>query len=416
MEPRRALLIIRQVLEGLAAAHAVGAIHGDVTPEHIVITPGLGDERVKLTDFGVAALTGAMRAGDPVYCAPEAAFGRVDGRADLYAAGAVLFELLTGHPPFFADDANALRRLHAYAPMQTLKQRVPDLAFADQLEPVVSTALAKGRDARYQTAGDMIAALDPVLQAIEEAAAAPREAASERRRKPNDSLLLLAKDLMPSSSGAGPVEPLVPVNVAREVPELPWPSRARMAVSRAVSRVRALPQKQRRLLAAGGAGLVLVLVVALVTCGGKTKPIATARGDGRADLTRASAALAAGDERDAMVAYESALAARVAFVTDPQVIADVGRLTSSKDRDIRQRALVLAEDHGFAAEIDRVPSWMLDLEQASSCDERRAAIVRLADAADKRALPALRKAEAHKCVKRDAADAIVRITKPEKTR
>jgi serine/threonine-protein kinase len=61
MDARRALLIVRQVLEALAAAHAVGAIHGDVNPQHILITPGLGDDRVKLIDFGVAALTGAMR-------------------------------------------------------------------------------------------------------------------------------------------------------------------------------------------------------------------------------------------------------------------------------------------------------------------------------------------------------------------
>ena len=70
-----------------------------------------------------------------------------------------LYDLLTGHPPFFADDANALRRLHAYAPIQRLEQRVPDLPFVDLLEPIVGRALAKKRDARFQSAGEMIAAL-----------------------------------------------------------------------------------------------------------------------------------------------------------------------------------------------------------------------------------------------------------------
>src|SRR5690606_32947040 len=128
------------------------------------------------------------------------------------------FELLTGRPPFFADDPSALRRLHAYAPVQTLTQRTLGASFPDELEHVVATALAKKRDARFQSAADMIAALDPALQVIEktaEAAEAPRpEEHAERRRIPNDSLFTLAKDLMPKQSPTGPAtELLVPLNV-----------------------------------------------------------------------------------------------------------------------------------------------------------------------------------------------------------
>lgn len=280
LDQRRALLIIRQVLEQLAAAHAVGEIHGDVTPETIIILPGLGDDRVELGGLGAATRTGATRPGNPVYSAPESALGGIDARADIYAVGAVLFELLTGRPPFFADDANALRRLHAYAPVQTLTQRSPGESFPETLEKVVATALAKKRDARYSSATDMIAELDPVLEAIEAAQEAPPV---ERRRIPNDSLLVLAKGLMPQPKPtANPAnELLVPVNVERTVPVLPWPTRAGMAVRRWLGRARPIAAKlgltklgltklgprQRRILAWAAASLVLVLVIAMVTCG-----------------------------------------------------------------------------------------------------------------------------------------------------
>jgi serine/threonine protein kinase len=260
LDPRRALLIIRQVLQALAEIHARGGVHGDVKPENIRILPGLGETRIEL-------VLASTLAGDPVYRAPEAALGGIDALGDIYATGAVLFDLLTAHPPFFADDPEALRRLHAYAPMQKLEQRVPDLEFADLLEPIVATALEKKRDARYQSAKDMIAALDPALQAIEEAAARPAGGA-ERRRKPNDSLLLLAKDLMPRAQDRTS-EPLVPANVAREVPKLSLTSRAELRARKVMARlpVDRVTARQKQI-ALAVVGVVVLLLVVLVTCGG----------------------------------------------------------------------------------------------------------------------------------------------------
>lgn len=286
LDQRRALLIIRQVLEALAEAHAAGEIHGDVTPENIILLPGLGDDRVKLRGGGTGARTAAPRPGNPVYCAPEFALGGIDARADIYSVGAVLFELLTRRPPFFADDANALRRLHAYAPVQTLTQRAPGVSFPEALEHLVATALAKKRDARYPSATDMIAELDPVLEAIEAAIEAAQETPSpvERRRVPNDSLLVLAKDLVPQPKPATNTanELLVPANVERTVPVLPWPTRAGLTLRRVLARARpiaatlglaTLGRRQQRILAGVAAALVLGLVIAMVTCGGDgTKP------------------------------------------------------------------------------------------------------------------------------------------------
>src|SRR5206468_11968689 len=97
------------VLSALETAHAAGIVHCDIKPANIMVLPG---DRVKLTDFGIARLvrehgasssvtTTGMTLGTPLYMAPEQVEGRqLDGRADIYAVGAVMYELITGRPPF----------------------------------------------------------------------------------------------------------------------------------------------------------------------------------------------------------------------------------------------------------------------------------------------------------------------------
>jgi len=151
----------RAVAEALAAVHRVGLVHRDVKPPNIMIEPG-GDAR--LIDFGMAVRTdrdtGEAAAGTFRYAAPEQTGmikRRVDGRADLYALGAVLFECLAGEPPFVADDAGELLRMHASTPAPALAGYRPDAPA--ELCAIVATLLAKDPDDRYQRAPLLLAAL-----------------------------------------------------------------------------------------------------------------------------------------------------------------------------------------------------------------------------------------------------------------
>jgi eukaryotic-like serine/threonine-protein kinase len=113
LEPGRVAEVGRQVCQALAAAHATGLVHRDITPGNVLVDPtGL----VKVADFGIAKLAAVttvtgdeMLLGTAAYLSPEQAQGRpVDGRSDLYALGCVLYELVTGAPPFAGDSPVAV--------------------------------------------------------------------------------------------------------------------------------------------------------------------------------------------------------------------------------------------------------------------------------------------------------------------
>jgi serine/threonine-protein kinase len=166
----RATEILRQVLSGLAHAHELGIIHRDIKPANLVLSQktGLGDH-VKILDFGLARLhdagqnlTTGIVVGTPAYMAPEQIRGhQLDGRADLYACGVLLFELLTGQKPFHseADDPIEVCRMHLKAPIPRLEDKLPGGGFGE-LEAVVAKALAKDARDRYASAQEFAAALE----------------------------------------------------------------------------------------------------------------------------------------------------------------------------------------------------------------------------------------------------------------
>jgi serine/threonine-protein kinase len=167
MEVSRVLRIARGVCEGLAHAHGAGIIHRDLKPDNILIVDG---DVPRIVDFGLAISTDrvdarltstGMTMGTPAYIAPEQASGRpVDHRADLYALGVSMFEMLTQLLPFEADDPVAMvtdKVMHA-AP--TLEQRAPNVRVPAAVSRLVTRLLAKDPDDRFATAADVIAAID----------------------------------------------------------------------------------------------------------------------------------------------------------------------------------------------------------------------------------------------------------------
>ncbi|WP_344017914.1 protein kinase domain-containing protein, partial [Microlunatus capsulatus] len=181
LAPDRALTVVRSVLDALAHSHAAGLVHRDIKPANVMITTG---GAVKVMDFGIAravdesatSLTGtASVIGTAQYLSPEQALGRpVDLRSDLYSVGCLLFELVTGRPPFVAETSLAIAYQHVR------EDPVPPSSLEPSLDPaldaVVLRALAKDPDERYPSAAAMREDVDRLLAG---APVAPPPAPSE---------------------------------------------------------------------------------------------------------------------------------------------------------------------------------------------------------------------------------------------
>jgi serine/threonine protein kinase len=156
---RRALAIGVQIAEGLYAAHRRGIVHRDLKPENVVLIRRNGNEFAKLLDFGIAKLTeqqetgitvAGMVVGTPTYMSPEQAGGEtVDHRTDIYALGTILYEMLTGRPPFVGDTTKEVLLCQLTQPPQPPRQLRPEIP--DTVETVILRALHKDREQRPQT-------------------------------------------------------------------------------------------------------------------------------------------------------------------------------------------------------------------------------------------------------------------------
>jgi serine/threonine protein kinase len=173
LAPRRAASYMWQALQGLAAVHAAGVLHRDLKPANIMLEPvSGGGDRITLIDFGFASLDGSAKltqqgtvVGSLTYMAPERLRGETpDERADLYSLGIVLFELLTGAPPYAAEDDLDLIDLHLNGPMPRLYD--PSAGITLPLVEVVRTALGKQAADRYGSALEMAHALEEAAPSL----------------------------------------------------------------------------------------------------------------------------------------------------------------------------------------------------------------------------------------------------------
>ncbi|HET7712706.1 MAG TPA: protein kinase [Thermoanaerobaculia bacterium] len=174
LPPRYAASLAIQALHGLDAIHRAGIIHRDISPENLMITrDGHGDERVKIIDLGVAktdeplenATQTGMFVGKLRYASPEhmGFLGdneRIDGRADLYSLAIVLYEMLSGRPPFQATSPHEYFLLHSKETEFKPLDIPPGLPGGAELEQLLHRALARDRNKRFANAREFARALE----------------------------------------------------------------------------------------------------------------------------------------------------------------------------------------------------------------------------------------------------------------
>ncbi|MBC7632950.1 Stk1 family PASTA domain-containing Ser/Thr kinase [Aeromicrobium sp.] len=158
--PERALSITADVLSALDYSHRSGIIHRDIKPANVMLTPS---GQVKVMDFGIARAiadtSSAMTAtaaviGTAQYLSPEQARGEtVDARSDIYSTGCLLYELLTGRPPFIGDSPVSVAYQHVREEARPPSQLNPDVS--ETIDRIVAKSLAKRVEDRYQSASDM---------------------------------------------------------------------------------------------------------------------------------------------------------------------------------------------------------------------------------------------------------------------
>ncbi|MDN5789640.1 MAG: Stk1 family PASTA domain-containing Ser/Thr kinase [Micrococcales bacterium] len=157
LEPEQAIMITEDVLDALAYSHRMGIVHRDIKPANVMITES---GQIKVMDFGIARAIADTAAtmtqthsvvGTAQYLSPEQATGQsIDARSDIYSAGCMLFELLTGRPPFTGDSPVAIAYQHVGETPQP--PSAWQGAIGSDLDAVTLHALTKDRDARYQDA------------------------------------------------------------------------------------------------------------------------------------------------------------------------------------------------------------------------------------------------------------------------
>ncbi|MHB1613512.1 MAG: Stk1 family PASTA domain-containing Ser/Thr kinase, partial [Actinomycetes bacterium] len=211
--PERALEIVDGILGALDYSHRHGIVHRDIKPANVMLTRS-GD--VKVMDFGIARALSDVSAtmtqtsaviGTAQYLSPEQARGEAaDARSDLYATGCLLYELLTGRPPFIGDSPVAVAYAHVNEAPPPPSSLDPDIS--PSLDAIVLKALAKDRADRYQSAAEMRVDVERALRGIPVAAPTPVVGGTPTMR-----MATVAR-----TSGANPGTEVLPVNPSGPAP------------------------------------------------------------------------------------------------------------------------------------------------------------------------------------------------------
>ncbi len=440
---KRALHIGRHVLSALGSAHQAGIVHRDVKPENVILVKQDGDDDfAKVLDFGIAKLhddahpdthTGLLTndnkltqqgvtIGTPTYISPEQAYGvSIDGRADLYSLSVMLYEMITGVPPFDADQVGTLLRMHVSSDVPRFADVNPDLDVPEAVEQLILGGLEKKPEDRIPTAEKYIELIDAVTppEPEPEAAAPPREV----RLPVADGLRGSVASFISQRTGKWRVKPLVLglVLIVGVVAALAL-SFSRDGVEESQAEARGAAQVQSLTqLALGHAHVregrnreALATYQAAVLLDSKLAKDKHMRQNVERMLKDESIRVV-----DSAIDFLGMLVIRADDGAAAQQLIDLA--SSSKVPRKRHRAMRVAEEVGMAEQIDLFGSYLLDLGQGKTCKDRKEAVVELRGLRDKRAIRHLkearkrmrteggasrRKVNTNACLRGDAAEAI----------
>ncbi|MGB5697090.1 MAG: serine/threonine-protein kinase [Polyangiales bacterium] len=450
IEWKRALHIGRHVLSALACAHEAGVVHRDVKPENVILVEQDGDpDFAKILDFGIAKLfDGAnlpsddprltqlgVTIGTPTYIAPEQAFGQpIDSRADLYSLSVMLFEMITGVPPFDAEEVVALLSMHASAEVPAFRKAAPDVCAPREVEALIRQGLEKNKDDRVASAAEYIERIDAILQkeaaspgGLADGGSGLREISSlvaeglretvapavarvvTKKRTPRQifgttltvlglmAVLVFAfgsrgPDYLPTRNHLPMVAPKhgPQAEAAAEMLEQGRPKEAAAYLIERKEEVREEPYAQMVLGHAHASAQQSILALAAYE---KAVLLEPKLADD--ELMRTNLGLML-DKRapgvvDAAVGFLGTLAGEL----DDRSAEDELVALASSDPVLhrRHRAMSVAEEIGLGDQVDRLTSYLLDLEQGETCPNRRDAVAKLRALGDKKAIPELKAAQ-----------------------
>jgi serine/threonine-protein kinase len=471
LRPRRVLRILKNVLSGLGHAHLAGIVHRDIKPDNVVLVPQGDTETAKILDWGIAKMIGGAASeddvkltqagvafGTPIYMSPEQALGSpVDGRADLYAASVMAFEMLTGRPPFYSEDKLEVMSMHTTREPPTMTETLTGVGYPGALIPasvetLVRHGLTKRRGDRWSSAEEYIAAIDELLVELSLEDGAPVSGASPVAQVP----------IGVTVSAATGAEPLISMTGSSLIGPRPVAPSAEARLSAPVEllqRKRPWWRRQPIWIAAAGATVAVGIGLAVVLGGGsgdvdrppttqlsagaaaeldRGNPTAAIKAleahkdslatDPSAQLQLGHAQAARRQNRPAVEAYRTAITLDRRAGDDPQLRANLRAITDDNDvaaamaafevaigqladteaetrliaavvdgnPQRRAGAAALAGRLGLAKRVDWLTSYGLDLEQGEQCEVRKEAVAKLRALGDVRAIPVLEEAIARK--------------------
>jgi len=407
-----AIEIMRGVLSGLRHAHERGVVHRDIKPDNVFLANKDGEVVVKLLDFGIAKLyqgssddpattRAGLTVGTPAYLSPEQAVGgEIKPATDLYSASVVFYEMLAGRPPFEDTDPLSIMTAHVSREPPTFAEVAPDLKLPAGLERTVRHGLEKVSAERIQTANEYMDALDAVLRGAGYAVM-PRASGPVRIPTPAPGVMTAPAHATPAPfarTAASPTARAVTAPTAAFTP-MPFPAKS----TTQIGDDEPLPRKWLILV---GIVVFAAIVIAIVLKLSSKSAIVPPKGDDKADKRDE-------DKRDKKDKHRG---------PDRERAERPDRPDRDDDQAPHPLPTPLLPPIGEAT-VDRDTAFkaaLLDLQEGKTCTDRKAAIAKLVELGDPRAIEPLKRARyrmrggvlgigdsnTNACLKTDADDAI----------